>query len=105
MDPRLDVQDDLRQVQQRDLDHVSTRQGQVPDLVRRSGWAAMSVSHVVRSERKVYGVNNNLMALFFPFLLFLCRYGDGSRVEGILGQDRVNLAGLVIENQTFGLAW
>ncbi|KAG0204511.1 hypothetical protein BGX28_003559, partial [Mortierella sp. GBA30] len=31
-------------------------------------------------------------------------YGDGSRVEGILGHDRVNIAGLVIEDQTFGLA-
>ncbi|KAF9576393.1 hypothetical protein EC968_008688 [Mortierella alpina] len=35
---------------------------------------------------------------------FQISYGDGSRVEGILGQDRVNIAGLVIENQTFGLA-
>jgi len=31
-------------------------------------------------------------------------YGDGSNVQGIMGQDRVNLAGLIIENQTIGLA-
>lgn len=37
-------------------------------------------------------------------MLSLFRYGDGSKVEGILGQDRLNLAGLVIENQVFGLA-
>ncbi|KAF9173372.1 hypothetical protein BGX20_003380 [Mortierella sp. AD010] len=35
---------------------------------------------------------------------FQIRYGDGSQVHGILGQDRVNVAGLVIENQTIGLA-
>ncbi|KAF9192857.1 hypothetical protein BGZ51_004620 [Haplosporangium sp. Z 767] len=35
---------------------------------------------------------------------FQITYGDGSRVEGIMGQDRVNVAGLVIEDQTFGLA-
>ncbi|KAG0246899.1 hypothetical protein BGX31_005387 [Mortierella sp. GBA43] len=35
---------------------------------------------------------------------FQISYGDGSMVTGILGQDRVNLAGLVIENQTIGLA-
>ncbi|KAG0324033.1 hypothetical protein BGZ99_002274 [Dissophora globulifera] len=35
---------------------------------------------------------------------FHISYGDGSAVEGIVGQDRVNLAGLVIENQTIGLA-
>ncbi|KAF9438335.1 hypothetical protein BGZ76_008618 [Entomortierella beljakovae] len=35
---------------------------------------------------------------------FGIRYGDGSQVRGILGQDRVNVAGMVIENQTFGLA-
>ncbi|KAF9380264.1 hypothetical protein CPB97_008483 [Podila verticillata] len=35
---------------------------------------------------------------------FQITYGDGSKVEGILGQDRLNLAGLVIENQVFGLA-
>lgn len=38
-----------------------------------------------------------------PTLSFI-RYGDGSKVEGILGKDRLNLAGLVIENQVFGLA-
>ncbi|KAG0057757.1 hypothetical protein BGZ83_003655 [Gryganskiella cystojenkinii] len=31
-------------------------------------------------------------------------YGDGSRVQGLLGQDQVNVAGLVIHNQTIGLA-
>ncbi|KAF9112590.1 hypothetical protein BGX27_003128 [Mortierella sp. AM989] len=35
---------------------------------------------------------------------FGIRYGDGSQVRGIMGQDRVNVAGLVIENQVFGLA-
>ncbi|KAI1304075.1 hypothetical protein EDD11_005249 [Mortierella claussenii] len=35
---------------------------------------------------------------------FQISYGDGSNVTGILGQDRVNIAGLVIENQTIGLA-
>ncbi|KAG0193505.1 hypothetical protein DFQ28_004838 [Apophysomyces sp. BC1034] len=31
-------------------------------------------------------------------------YGDGSRANGILGTDVVNLGGLVIQNQTIGLA-
>ncbi|GJJ73724.1 hypothetical protein EMPS_06082 [Entomortierella parvispora] len=35
---------------------------------------------------------------------FQISYGDGSNVQGIMGQDRVNLAGLTIENQTIGLA-
>ncbi|KAF8940549.1 hypothetical protein BGZ58_005883 [Dissophora ornata] len=35
---------------------------------------------------------------------FHISYGDGSAVEGIMGQDRVNVAGLVIEEQTIGLA-
>ncbi|KAK3810808.1 MAG: aspartic peptidase domain-containing protein [Benniella sp.] len=35
---------------------------------------------------------------------FQITYGDGSTVTGIIGQDRVNVAGLVIENQTIGLA-
>ncbi|KAF9940635.1 hypothetical protein BGZ65_006478 [Modicella reniformis] len=35
---------------------------------------------------------------------FQITYGDGSTVTGILGQDRINIAGLVIENQSIGLA-
>ncbi|KAF8986288.1 hypothetical protein BGZ46_006910 [Entomortierella lignicola] len=35
---------------------------------------------------------------------FSIGYGDGSQAQGILGQDRVNVAGLVIEDQTIGLA-
>lgn len=31
-------------------------------------------------------------------------YGDGSAVRGFLGQDRVNIGGLVIEDQIIGLA-
>ncbi|KAF9922110.1 Vacuolar protease A [Linnemannia zychae] len=35
---------------------------------------------------------------------FEISYGDGSAVRGFFGQDRVNLGGLVIEDQTVGLA-
>ncbi|KAF9542608.1 Vacuolar protease A [Mortierella hygrophila] len=35
---------------------------------------------------------------------FQISYGDGSAVKGFLGQDRVNLGGLVIEDQVIGLA-
>lgn len=31
-------------------------------------------------------------------------YGDGSAVKGFFGQDRVNVGGLVIEDQVIGLA-
>ncbi|KAF9130097.1 Vacuolar protease A [Mortierella sp. 14UC] len=35
---------------------------------------------------------------------FQISYGDGSAVRGFLGQDRVNVGGLVIEDQVIGLA-
>ncbi|KAF9582158.1 Type I transmembrane sorting receptor, partial [Lunasporangiospora selenospora] len=35
---------------------------------------------------------------------FQIGYGDGSRVQGVLGQDTVYVAGLKIENQVFGIA-
>ncbi|KAF9913081.1 hypothetical protein BX616_010171 [Lobosporangium transversale] len=49
--------------------------------------------------------NRTTSTTFKPFKgKFKISYGDGSTVSGILGQDRINVAGLIIEDQIFGLA-